>query len=142
MKRVMAECAPSDEELDIVAEGSSGEDAAFPTTNDIGVKTTECFDDYYQLKEEVTQLKARIGPSLFEVLNINLDSKKIQFYTGFPNYNTLVNCYIFLGPAVNCLNYWGSGVSDGSEKSSTGRSQCLPPVEEFFCAGSSLAGTL
>ena len=47
-----------------------------------------------------------------------MDSKnKIQFYTGFPNYDTLMYyCHKFLGPAVNCLNYWCSSVSDGSEK--------------------------
>ena len=25
-------------------------------------------------------------------------------------------CHKFLGPAVNCLNYWGSSVRDGIEK--------------------------
>ena len=113
---------PFDEELSITAQGNDGEVAALPTTADIGVQTTECFDDYYQLKEEVAQLKARIESSLFRLSNMKLDNKKIQFYTRFPNHETLMNCYIFLGPAVNHLNYWGSGVSDGSEKSCKGRS--------------------
>ena len=72
---------------------------------------------------------------------MKLDDKKIQFYTGFPNHDTLMNCYNFLGSAVNHLNYWGSGASDGSEKSCKGRGECLPPLEDFFGSVSSKAGT-
>ena len=53
-RRVKAEPASLDEELDIVAERSYGEDASLPTTADIGVQTTECFDNYYQLKQELS----------------------------------------------------------------------------------------
>ena len=45
-KRVNAEPVPSDKELSIIAQGNDGEDAALPTTADIGVQTIECFDDY------------------------------------------------------------------------------------------------
>ena len=48
-------------------QGNDGEDAALPTTPDVGVQTTECFDDYYQLKQEGAQLKARIESSLSEL---------------------------------------------------------------------------
>ena len=63
---------------------------------------------------------------------MKLDDKKIQFYTGFPNHDTFINCYDLLESAVNHVNYWGNGVSDGSEKSCTGRGRCLPPLEKFF----------
>ena len=52
-RRVKAEPASLDEELGIVAEGSCDEDASLRTTTDVGVQTTECFDNYYQLKQEV-----------------------------------------------------------------------------------------
>ncbi len=66
------------------------------------------------------------------------DNKKVLFYTGFPTYTHLLACYNFLGPAANCLCYWGStkAVSIQNEvqekKHAGGRSRSLPPLEEFF----------
>ena len=103
-------------------------DSDDPATADVGVETTEHFDDYYQLKEEIVQLNSKM---FFRISHIADDNKKVQFYTGFTSYNTLLVCYNFLGPAVNSLNYWGSG-NKSSKKSPGGKSRCLPPLEEFF----------
>ena len=116
MKRNSFLC-PTDE-----PEDSDSDD---PATADVGA---ERFDDYYQLKEEIVQLKSKM---FFRISLIVDDNKKVQFYTGFTSYNTLLVCYNFLGPAVNSLNYWGSG-NKSSKKSPGGKSRCLPPLEEFF----------
>ena len=54
-----------------------------------------------------------------------------QFYTGFQDYATFKIFYDMLGPAVNCLNYWGSEIV-GATKSVQGRNRSLSPMEECF----------
>ena len=56
-RRVKGEPASLDEELDVVAEGSYGEDASLPTTDDVGIQTSGCFNNCYQLKQEITEPK-------------------------------------------------------------------------------------
>ena len=57
--------------------------------------------------------------------------KDIKFYTGFPNYSTLVS---FFELAANQLNYWGSDNAKdrplGMEKHGPGRK--LKPIDELF----------
>ncbi len=102
-------------------------------TADIAVQTAESMSSFSQLQAEVTELKQKLDSSLFRVSNISQDDQKIQFYTGFPNYSTLVACYEFLDPGVESLNYWGSSKHTISErKSSGGKNHSLPPMEQFF----------
>ena len=82
-KRVSAEPVPSNEEPSFCTQGNNGEDPALPTTADIGVQTRERFDDYYWLKEEVSQLKARIESSRFRLSNMKLDDKRFSFIPDF-----------------------------------------------------------
>ena len=77
------------------------------------------------------ELKKRLEASKLRLGNIKDDNKKVQFYTGFPTYGSLVTCYNFLGPAVDSLVYWG-GRKGGEVKHAGGRSRTLPPMEEFF----------
>ena len=41
-------------------------------------------------------------------------------------------CYNYLGPSVNCLEYWRSKRTSNTEKRAGGRCRSLPPLEEFF----------
>ena len=60
----------------------------------------------------------------------------IQFYTGFPDYNTLTSFYEFLEPAVTQLNYWGSRSGFSEERplgiEERGPSRKLKPIDELF----------
>ena len=84
------------------------------------------------MQDEITVLRQNVASSLFWLSNIEHDDRKVQFYTGFPNYRTLKACYDFLGPAVNSLHYWGSNRSVTMRKNLGGRNRSLPPMEEFF----------
>ena len=81
-----------------------------------------------QLEKQVPELEKRLKSQLFRLSNIANDSQKVLFYTGFQDY---AMCYDYLGPAVNNLNYWGS-VNSTDSKRTSGRTQSLPPLEEFF----------
>ncbi len=60
------------------------------------------------------------------------DESKICFYTGFPNYATLLACYQFLGPAVNSLVYDSNKQLVEGDSSKRCRSRTLTPKDEFF----------
>ena len=59
------------------------------------------------------------------------DDSKIAFYTGFPDYKTLMACFNFLRPAVDNLTYWDSGKQIDRSLSKTGRSRALTPLDQF-----------
>ena len=98
------------------------------------------------LRQEVDQLKQRKAElelqlevesleTQFHLENIKEDSNKVAFYTGFSNYDNLITCYTFLGPAVHNLIYWDSGKSSNQRDETEpkkGRKRALPPLEEFF----------
>ena len=65
------------------------------------------------------------------VLNILNSDEKVQFYTGFPSRQHLEICFSFLGPSVNCLQYWGSKNSLSQQGNKCGRKRKLSPLEEF-----------
>ena len=83
------------------------------------------------LEAEIEVLKLKLHASVLRLSSICDSDSKIQFYTGFRNYSTLMALYKLLGPAVNCLNYWGSEIK-GDSKSIYGRHRSLLPTEEFF----------
>jgi len=67
------------------------------------------------------------------------DDKAIQFYTGFPNFRSLVAVYEYLEPKVPKLQYWrGERAVSNSKpyqeniKSKPGRKRHLTGIEEFF----------
>ena len=82
------------------------------------------------LKDRITVLEQQLASSAFRLSKIANDPQKVLFYTGFPDYATLKICYDYLGPAVNCLNYWGSSTSQ--DKTTSGRTRLLTPLDEFF----------
>lgn len=44
----------------------------------------------------------------FRIEEVSHDDSLIQFYTGFQTYALLFAFFEFLGPSVNCLQYWGA----------------------------------
>ena len=115
-----------------------------------GVNTERTWEDHIReveaLRQEVDRLKQRKAElelqlevesreTQFRLENIKEDSNKVAFYTGFSNYDNLITCYTFLGPAVHNLIYWDSGKSSNQRDETEpkkGRKRALPPLEEFF----------
>ena len=56
----------------------------------------------------------------------------IKFYTGFPSFQLLMACFMFLGPAVSMLSY------EDYSKLTKGKPHKLSPLNEFFNAVSSV----
>ena len=68
----------------------------------------------------------------------------INFFTGFPNYKTLLACYNFLKPGENGenivyvnsatedLEFSASGNVDGSRENKPGKHRKLSTLDEFF----------
>ena len=77
---------------------------------------TEFDMSYSELQLENADLKKKLEASKFWLRNIKDDNKKIQFYTGFPTYTSLFACYNYLGPAFNCLRYWGGSNMDSEQR--------------------------
>ena len=96
-------------------------------TLDVGIQIIE-YEALSDLKAQVCILQSKLSCAQFRLSNFTTDGD-IRFYTGFPNYRSLIAFYTFLGPAVNYLSYWGSEIS-GDVK--LGRNRSLLPMEDFF----------
>lgn len=98
------------------------------------VSCTGCSNnaDLEILKKEVGLLQSKIEKRRFCLANMKSDESKICFYTGFPNYATLLACYQFLGPAVNSLVYDSNKQLVEGDSSKRCRSRTLTPKDEFF----------
>ncbi len=108
------------------------DDEPLVATKEVEVQTVESSTtDILQLQKQIIELKSKLDASQFRLSSIANNPQKVQYYTGFSNYATFKIFYDSLGPAVNCLNYWGSEIV-GDAKSIRGRNRSLPPVEECF----------
>ena len=76
-----------------------------------------------------------------QVLDLNemkSNPKQIQFWTGFPNYETMYSLFVFLEPRARNLKYWrGSSTSNSEHFSKTftskpGPERKLSLLDEFF----------
>ncbi|KAK2549093.1 hypothetical protein P5673_030462 [Acropora cervicornis] len=92
-----------------------------------------------KLKEKVVDLERKyekLEERLFSFKNIASNDSLVAFYTGFPNYQTMMALYDFLNPGEHGenINYWLSGKNvDSTPKSvKQGRPRTLKPVDEFF----------
>ncbi len=83
-------------------------------------------------------LQSKIEKRRFCLANMKSDESKICFYTGFPNYATLLACYQFLGPAVNSLVYDSNKQLVEGDSRKHCRSRTLTPKDEFFLVFSSV----
>ena len=108
------------------------EQIATCSTSDVGCQTDGRSSQ--ELLAEIVELKKKVEESKFRLENFKHDDKQVLFYTGFQSYSSLMACYNYLGPSVNCLEYWGSKRTDTTQddKRPGGRYRSLPPLEEFF----------
>ncbi|PFX19213.1 hypothetical protein AWC38_SpisGene16382 [Stylophora pistillata] len=92
-----------------------------------------------KLKEKVVDLERKYekcDERLFSFKNIASNDSLVAFYTGFPNYQTMMALYKFLDPGEQGenINYWLSGKGfDSSPKSvKKRRPRILKQVDEFL----------
>ena len=107
-------------------------------------KNEELEDLVLKLKKKVADLEQKyeqLEEQLFSLKNIGSNDSLVAFYTGFPNYQTMMALYDYLDPGARGENikYWLSGKdTSGSAKAvKQGRPRSLKPVDEFFwhCVG-------
>ena len=88
-----------------------------------------------KLTAKVDELEGKLASSRARTLDIDSvlkDDNKVQFYTGFPSKDHLQICFEFLGPAVNCLQYWKANNTTKVQRKKCGGQRKLSPLEEFF----------
>ena len=88
-----------------------------------------------ELTAKVDELEGKLASTRARTLDIDSvlkDDNKVQFYTGFPSKDHLQICFEFLGPAVNCLQYWKANNTAKVQRKKCGRQRKLSPLEEFF----------
>ncbi len=63
----------------------------------------------------------------FRLADIADKDSLVHFYTGFASYQLLMSFFKFLGPSVNCLNYWGDKSTAKSK-----RRKKLDPIDQLL----------
>jgi len=103
-------------------------------------KNKELEEMVLKLKKQIVDLKQKyeqLEKQLFSLKNISSNESLISFYTGLPNYQTMMALYNFLDPGARGenINYRLSGkdVAAGTAKPiKQGRPRSLKPADEFF----------
>lgn len=103
------------------------------------VKNEKLEEMVLKLKEKVADLEQKyeqLKEQLFSFKNIASNDLLIPFYTGFPNYQTMMALYEYLDPGARRenVNYWLSGkeVVGNGNSVKQGRPRSLKPEDEFF----------
>lgn len=109
----------------------------------------QAMQERLKVKEEMlTNLKAQVGKMQkeldqykqqeFRLENFKDDNSAIQFYTGFPNYESLLAFHDYIQPKVAKLQYWGAKHVPESRpyqvegKTKPGRKRQLSSLDELF----------
>jgi len=88
-----------------------------------------------KLQQSIAEVELSAQKSLFRLQNIKDNDDLIRFYTGFPDYSTLIAAYkILLESDASVMQQWNGKhcKEDFSECSKQGRRCKLPLVEQFF----------
>ena len=87
-----------------------------------------------QLQQSIAESKRSAQKSLFRLQNIKDDDNLIKFYTGFPDYVTLIAAYkILLESDASVMRQWhGKHCKEDYSASKQGRHSKLPLIEQFF----------
>ena len=105
-----------------------------------------------QLEQQITELQAQVEDlrrrneqllsQLFTVERFKENNSALNFYTGFPNWDTFMAVFRYLnpGPVGKNITYWlsskqsaSSGNNEkGDNESKRGRNRTLRPLDEYF----------
>ena len=102
----------------------------------------EKLEEVLNLKEKIRDLQGqhkKLEAQLFSLKKVATNDSLINFYTGFPNYQTLIALYEFLNPGAGGQNvkFWLSGKGDTQMRTSDslvkqGIPRSLNSWDEFF----------
>ena len=129
-------------ELDTTDEQDMAGDLA---TQELKARIARLEDEAHTLRlenKDLLQTMDDLSGNLFEIVRFEDSDSDINFYTGFPNYQTLHACYNFLNPGQNGENivYVTSGMDDcltptnnqDAAGNKPGRRRKLSTLDEFF----------
>ncbi|XP_065884580.1 uncharacterized protein [Dysidea avara] len=122
-------------EEDSVSSGPSLSEFCEIDTEDIDYSSVDCLKaQVAELSEQLAKTQAKYEKSLFRLANIKEDDGLVSFYTGFPDYNTLLTFYnIILESDAKVMRQWRGGESKESYNDvKTGRDYKLPLFEQLF----------
>ena len=103
-------------------------------TNELTSKISSLNDQLEQLELQLRQLKQ----SLFPIEKLKADNSATRFYTGFPNFSSLLATFEYFEPKLKRMRYWRGKESSGNsdtvqnDKSNRGRKRSLSYLEEFI----------
>ena len=131
--------------LELESDSSSEDDSvssgpSFSEFCEIDAEDMDCSPVDY-LKAQVAELSDQLAKSqdkyeksLFRLANIKEDDDLVSFYTGFPDYNTLLTFYnIILESDAKVMRQWRGGDSKETYTDiKTGRDYKLPLFEQLF----------
>ena len=103
------------------------------------MKNEELEDLVLKLKKKVANLEQNYEQheeQLFSFKNISSNDSLVTFYTGFPNYQTMMALYDYLDPGARGenINYWlfRKDTAGNAKAVKEGRPRALKPVDNFF----------
>ena len=86
------------------------------------------------LQEKISALKIEVHKREFCIKRFQNDNESISFYTGFPNYETLMACFEFVANKAQNMSYgkYDRKLFNTSALQSPGAARSLSLLDEFF----------
>ena len=86
------------------------------------------------LQEKISALKIEVHKREFCIERFQNDNESISFYTGFPNYETLMACFEFVANKAQNMSYgkYDRKLFNTSALQSPGAARSLSLLDEFF----------
>ena len=86
------------------------------------------------LQEKISALKIEVHKREFCIKRFQNDNESISFYTGFPNYETLMACFEFVANKAQNMSYgkYDRKLFNTSPLQSPGAARSLSLLDEFF----------
>eukprot|EP00794_Sanderia_malayensis_P013327 gene13326-biopygen10629 len=113
---------------------------SFAKNDDLKSQNADLSAKIAKLETQMEQLEsqlAKVRSSLFSIEKLKSDNSATKFYTGFPNFSTLLATFEYFEPKVQQMQYWrGNKFFHSSDphqsKSSRGPKRSLTHFEQFI----------
>ena len=109
---------------------------AFLEADKLMLEAQELISKISSLGNQVTLLKTQITElkkSLFSIEKFRVDETATRFYTGFPNFSTLLATFEYFEPKLSKMHYWrGKQSTSTSDLSYHGKSILKPAPKRFL----------
>ena len=77
--------------------------------HDYSLNNDSLYQDLLDLRGKVKSLEdenSQLRVQLFSVDKLKNDDSAVRFYTGFPNFDTLIDVFSYLLPKLEHITYW------------------------------------